>query len=286
MYLKLGIDSMRVFVYKICMGKKNIDLLDARFGRLVAKEKLFKNERGQWVWRFDCDCGGTLEAYAQRVLSGGTKSCGCLQKEIAGASLRTHGKSLSKEHVCWKHIVQRCTNPKDRQWKNYGGRGITICDKWRYSFEAFLEDMGEAPYESFKIERVNNSLGYEPGNCEWKPMKPNVRNRRITLKVIFNGEERVLGELCETEGVPYMSVYQRIYVYGSSPEEAVRAAKTGQRSDYKGRMHIHTIDGITGSLSWLAKKLGLVYQTLYFHVIKEGKPAQESADFMRSKSRL
>lgn len=265
------------------MGKKNVDLSEKRFGRLVAKEKLFKNERRQWVWHFDCDCGGFLDAYAQRVLSGGTQSCGCLQKEIAGASLRTHGKSLNKEHVCWKHIVQRCTNPKNRQWKNYGGRCITICGRWRYSFENFLEDMGEAPYKSFKIERVDNSKGYEPGNCVWCPMKPNVRNRRITLKVMYNGEERVLGELCETEGVGYMAVYQRIHTYGASPEAAVAAAKDNQRLDHRDKMHIATIDGLTGSLSWLAKRLGLVYQTLYHHVVRSGMPAQEAANFMRIK---
>jgi hypothetical protein len=265
------------------MGKKNIDLTGQRFGRLTAEVKLSKNERRQWIWRFRCDCGSVLETYAQRVLSGGTKSCGCIQKEIAGASLRTHGKSLSKEHACWKHIIQRCTNPKNGQWKNYGGRGIEICSRWRDSFEAFLEDMGYAPEKGFKIERVDNSKGYEPGNCEWKLMKPNVRNRRITVKVMYEGKERILGELCETEGVPYMPVYQRIFIYGASPEDAVSAAHDGRRWDHKGRMHVETIDGQTGSLSWLARRLGLVYQTLYHHVVRSGLTAQEAADFMRSK---
>ena len=93
-----------------------------------------------------------------------------------------HGLSQTPEHVIWCHVMERCTNPKSADWANYGGRGITICDRWRSSFTAFLADMGQRPSPTHSIDRKNNDGNYEPGNCRWATLSEQHRNRRVQNK--------------------------------------------------------------------------------------------------------
>ena len=165
-------------------GRKKIDLTGQKFGRLVVvgdSEK--RSARGHVLWSCHCDCGNDVVVRADNLLKGGTKSCGCYQKEmgILHGKVIKHGHSAkatrSRTYVTWQTMKARCLNEKSTSYKNYGGRGITVCDRWLHSFENFLEDMGVRPDDT-SIDRINNDGNYEKGNCRWATAKEQAYNRR------------------------------------------------------------------------------------------------------------
>lgn len=136
-----------------------IDLRNQKFGRLTAIEPTKKRRNNSIVWFCRCDCGNEVFVSTNNLRRSFTKSCGCLYN--------THGRYGTKEYHIWAGIIQRCENPKNPAYKWYGGRGIKVCERWRNSFENFLEDMGECP-ESKSIDRwPDNDGDYELENCRW-----------------------------------------------------------------------------------------------------------------------
>lgn len=121
----------------------------------------------------------------------------------------THGGSNTPEYLIWRNILDRCTNPNYRLFAFYGARGITVCARWRYSFAAFIEDMGWRPSPELTVERIDNDKGYAPGNCRWATRKEQANNRRQrTDAVLING--RRLQDAAREAGVPYQTAYSRI----------------------------------------------------------------------------
>lgn len=135
-----------------------------------------------------CECGKKCEKCLPEMKRGERKSCGCLLGE-------QHGKSRSKEwtktYASWKHMKMRCRNPNDIYFRNYGGRGITVCDRWNNSFEAFVSDMGKRP-EGYTLDRIDVNGSYCPENCRWATKSDQDNNRRSTLKVSVKGVEMPL----------------------------------------------------------------------------------------------
>lgn len=157
---------------------KLIDLTGRRFGRLVVKFR-YKNKtkkRPQWICK--CDCGNWHLANGGDLRSGDTRSCGCYMMDVLTTIERkTHGMTSSREYKSWESMRQRCNNPKDKSYNHYGGRGISICERWN-SFEAFYEDMGDKPDGTHTIDRINVNGNYTPGNCRWATQSTQQQNRR------------------------------------------------------------------------------------------------------------
>lgn len=171
-----------------------IDLTDNRFGRLIVvlREGTDKNQKA--TWRCKCDCGKVIVTEGQSLKRGDTQSCGCLRKEMAATQsqvagiaraqqLRKHGKAGTRLHNVWKAMRERCNNPNDQYYADYGGRGISICGEWD-DFQIFYEwamAHGYKPNASFgecTIDRKDVNGNYCPDNCHWIDMKAQAKNRR------------------------------------------------------------------------------------------------------------
>lgn len=152
---------------------KAIDITGKKFGALVAlRPTTDRDQRGSVVWECECACGVRARVNASDLKHGNTTSCGCR------ANLKKHGEANSVEYSTWERIKGRCHNPKSRRFKDWGGRGIVVCERWRNSFEAFLEDMGRRPPDKTSIDRIDNDGHYEPGNCRWSTPKEQQNNTR------------------------------------------------------------------------------------------------------------
>lgn len=156
-----------------------IDITGQRFGRLVAlrlhaQSKYYGLRNRKWLCQ--CICGKQAIVVQQCLTSSHTKSCGCLRSDVARAQETEHGQTGTQIYNCWKGMIDRCTNPRDKRYADYGGRGISVCTRWRV-FANFLADMGPRP-AGHSIDRIDNDGNYEPGNCRWATAKQQRGNRR------------------------------------------------------------------------------------------------------------
>lgn len=159
---------------------KFIDITDHRFGRLLVKHLADKDKNGgEMRWFCVCDCGNTTIVRGTSLRTGGTQSCGCLNRDISRAKI-IHGAArdsgVTPEYSSWKLMWRRCTTKTAPNYKWYGGRGIVVCERWR-SFAEFFADMGSKPF-GYSIERINPSGNYEPDNCRWIPLSEQWKNKR------------------------------------------------------------------------------------------------------------
>jgi hypothetical protein len=139
-----------------------------------ASEAPAAGKHARWMCR--CECG-VVRSVSGAVLRQNSNSCGCLQSEDVTTRNTKHGRYGTPTYECWHSMIQRCCNPNDHAAQWYSERGISVCDRWRDSFEAFLADMGERP-EGLTLDRIDNNKGYEPGNCRWATWSQQSRNRR------------------------------------------------------------------------------------------------------------
>ena len=197
-----------------------IDMTGKHFRRLVVLELCNYKHGEQTVWHVRCDCGNELDVQGTNLRTGNTTSCGCYKKDRAIEANITHGLSKTSAYKSYNGMKGRCTNPNDAQWRHYGGRGITICDRWLESFENFWEDMGECE-KGMSLERIDVNGNYCPENCIWIPRNQQIWNRRNTLYVNFHDEKISLGKLAHEFGIDYHLLWRRTQVRGWSLDKAI-----------------------------------------------------------------
>lgn len=186
-----------------------------RFGRLTIRA-LGRCEKRRYYAVCDCECGtqGRIIQLA-KLVSGATVGCGCM----SGEHLRTHGQSRHPAFWRWQSMMQRCYSESHPSYRLYGGRGISVCDRWHDPI-AFIDDMGASFSEELEIDRINTDGNYEPSNCRWVTKAENRDNRRITHFETYKGERLPLRVWAERLGIPLKLLAKRIYERGWPVERA------------------------------------------------------------------
>jgi len=158
---------------------------------------------------FKCDCGTTKMISRYDVLKGKISSCGCIRKEKQNAE--KHGLSYHKTYIILKSIKQRCFNPKNKDFKNYGGRGILLCDEWANDYVSFYNWSMENGWEDGKsIDRIDNDKGYNPENCRWVDMKVQANNHRRNTLIEYNGMTMTLQQWSDLTGIDRNTIKTRL----------------------------------------------------------------------------
>lgn len=210
---------------------KCVNLLHRKYGRLTAIGIAgCKNGKANWLWR--CDCGAYKIIRGVSVTSGDSRSCGCLQRELTIERQLRHGEAVgdgTPTYRSWFSMKQRCYNPANIGYHNYGGRGIAVCERWLHSFENFYADMGQRPSLDYSIERMNNNKGYSPDNCKWATRTEQQRNRRYNRLLTLHGTTMCLAEWTELLGLSEGLLFNRLRG-GWSDERALTTPVRSQRS--------------------------------------------------------
>lgn len=167
------------------------------------------------LWDCKCKCGTTRKVRRSDLVKGKTKSCGCRRSAITSKCKTKHGERIgggkkTPEFEAWSGIKKRCYNPKSTSYKNYGGRGIKVCDRWLNSFENFLEDMGRKPDLKHSIERKDFNGDYEPLNCVWASREAQSRNKRTNRFYEYKGERKVAKDWASEYALTESAVKQRL----------------------------------------------------------------------------
>ncbi len=204
-----------------------------RYGRLVVtglSARIERRENGCYVrfWNCRCDCGNEVEVCSGN-LTGHTQSCGCFKAERIHEGTFKHGLIHTPEYWAWHAMQRRCYDKKDKGYKNYGARGIQVCDRWINSFNDFISDMGMKPHPRYSIERVDNDGNYEKSNCVWGTKLQQNRNRRNTRRLEHNGKNLTLQEWSDITGLDYFTLLRRVKIGWSAQaviETPLRYSKT------------------------------------------------------------
>ncbi|WP_138110666.1 hypothetical protein [Burkholderia gladioli] len=248
------------------MKPKHVMQPNERFGKLTFKEMVLAGKSGARYAVFVCDCGNEKEMSVSNVVLGKSKSCGCLAVKTTGDRARTHGMTGTPEYRTWKSMWARCTNPTLDRYPRYGGRGITVCDRWE-SFEKFYEDMGPRPSLNHSIERDDVDGNYEPGNCRWATKREQSWNTSANLFVEYKGERKCVAEWCYQTGIPYSRFIQRLR-RGLPIEDVFDTSKDGFA-----RKSI-VVDGISKITTQWMRDAGIPISSFY-HFRRKGLSEEE-----------
>ena len=188
------------------------DRTGQKYGKLTCVSYLGKSH-----WLCQCECGGENIVKSSDLTTGNTKSCGCNREH--------HDLRNTLEYRSWANMIQRCYNPQATAFKNYGERGIVVCDRWRNSFSNFYTDMGQRPTKKHSIDRSDTNQSYSPENCRWATRKEQIRNRRVNHLITYGGETLCLQDWANRIGIGHTALINRIKRHGH--EWALSTQKLG-----------------------------------------------------------
>ena len=191
-----------------------LNLTGQRYGRLTALKVCGKTEYGQTQWECECDCGNKIFVGIGNLRSGHTKSCGCLSREKSseiGKRNLKHGESFSRIYGIYSNILNRCLVHTSKDYKKYGGRGITVCEEWKKSYETFRDwALANGYKDSLSIDRIDNNGPYAPWNCRWTTAKVQQNNTRFNRVITYNGETHTLAQWSEITRINYYTLWSRL----------------------------------------------------------------------------
>lgn len=195
------------------MPAKMIDLTGCVFGRLTVIRSEGTNIHGSYLWLCKCECGNTKIIDGAELRRGGTKSCGCLNRDVHRDRLYTHGASKTRTYKEWQKMKERCLGRTDYTKKHYLDRDIKVCEQWVGDFQTFydhvseLDNFGEPGYS---LDRINNEQNYEPGNVRWADPITQANNRSNNIVLTYNGETHTQAEWARIVGIKYSTLQRRI----------------------------------------------------------------------------
>lgn len=198
------------------MSRVLIDLTGSLFGRLIVvrREGCVQRNTKQPTWLCRCSCGVEKVVMGAALRGGTTSSCGCLQRETTSKRFRKHKAKGTPEHNSWRGMRERCDNPNNNHYAQYGGRGITYCERWK-EFTTFLSDMGARP-PGCTLDRIDNNGNYGPDNCRWSSPSCQSRNSQRTVHVTYNGKTMCIKDWAKVLGITDGALSHRIKVHGVS----------------------------------------------------------------------
>ena len=200
-------------------AKNRIELAGEKIGRLNVIEGIHKPGIERLFYRCICECGKEIISGAQALRRGNTRSCGCLRDQKIKELNFQHGMSHTPMHNRWWSMIQRCTDKNCKAYPAYGGRGITVCERWM-DFNNFLEDVGFPPSENMSLDRIDNNGNYDPGNVKWSTKSEQANNRRSNRMITCDGKTKTVAEWSRISGIPVSAIFDRIS-RGWEPARAV-----------------------------------------------------------------
>lgn len=197
--------------YKSRKGAIPLDLTNCRFSKLLALYRTNnKSPDGSFIWMCRCDCGSNVEVASTILRKGYKNMCDVCRIENIRLGKISHNMSTTNTYKSWIGMKDRVTNKNHIHYKNYGGRGITIYEKWINSFENFYKDVGDRPSLKHTLDRIDNDGNYEPGNVKWSTKKEQMRNRRNTIFLSYEGVVKSIDDWCEQLNIKKHLVYSKI----------------------------------------------------------------------------
>lgn len=247
--------------------------------RAETPHRTYANGKSIYFWECLCSCGTKFESDGNRIRSGRCKSCGCYQKEAASNKMKTHGMKGTRIYGIWRGIKDRCLNKNCTAYKNYGGRGITICDEWKDDFVSFYEWAINNGYEdNLTIDRINVNKNYCPENCRWATALEQGRNKRDNRYITYQGETKSLIEWSEITGVNPSTIRGRL-IRGWAVDDALKnnidKEKTRKNITFE---HIVEYNGEKMNLTELSKLCGIQYQALLTRIVRYGWDVERAAN--------
>jgi len=209
---------------------KILDLTGKKFGRLTVLEVDTTSNSGKKKWLCTCECGKTISIIGSNLVSGNSKSCGCYKSEKLAKTHMEHGMTGTPTYRCWREMLRRCNDSRRFQYKNYGERGIAVCES-RGDFKNFISDMGERPTALHSLDRIDNDRGYYKENCRWASNQQQNNNTRRNRRIDFLGRDMTFAEWGRALNLPKGIIGQRINRLGWDPIKALLTPPLNVRSN-------------------------------------------------------